>query len=171
MEDRIRDTGILEDWRDRLVHDEDEVPFEAELWFRSSEKRRDQAEYRLRDIIENLGGQVIQQCFIPDIAYHAILGRMPRTQVQAISADSEAYRSIQLLQCEDLMHARPTGQCAYPISDDGETVSLTDEELSQFIPPPKVPENPPLIALFDGMPLTGTSSARQPPEGRRSGRI
>ena len=34
VEDRVKETGILEDWRSRLEHEEDDVPFQAELWFR-----------------------------------------------------------------------------------------------------------------------------------------
>ena len=154
IEDRIRETGILEDWRERLELEQDEVPFEAELWFRRTVERREQAEYRLRDVIESLEGQIIRQCVIPDIAYHAILGRIPRAQVQSVVADPEAFHDIRLLQCEDLMHARPTGQCAAPVSDDDSTEPLTDDEISQVILPPEQTEGRPLIALFDGMPLT-----------------
>ena len=32
-EDRIRDTGLLEDWKDRIEHGQEVVPFEVELWF------------------------------------------------------------------------------------------------------------------------------------------
>ena len=42
IEDRIRETGLLEDWQDRLEHEEAEVPFEAELWF-PGEPRRPQS--------------------------------------------------------------------------------------------------------------------------------
>ena len=46
VEDRIRETGILEDWQDRLEHDESDVPFEAEFWFRRNAARQDQVESR-----------------------------------------------------------------------------------------------------------------------------
>ena len=155
VEDRVRETGILEDWGNRLDHDEDDVPFQAELWFRRSTDRRERAETRLRSIIESQEGQVIQQCVIPEVAYHAVLGCLPRAQVQAIARDPEAFRDIRLLQCEEMMHARPVGQCAVRIPEEGVTEPFTDDDLVQPSSQLEVSEPAPVIALFDGMPLTG----------------
>ena len=155
VEDRIRETGLLEDWRERLEHEHDYVPFEAEFWFRRSTTRREHAESVLGELIASGEGQILQRCVIPEIGYHAILGRMPRIQVQAIMDDPEAFRDIRLLQCEDLMHARPVGQCTAPETGDGETEPLTDEEITRLIPPSEPLEGSALIALFDGVPLTG----------------
>ena len=155
VKDRILETGILEDWRDRLEHDEDDVPFEAELWFRKNVERRRQAESQLRNIIETLEGEVIQQCTIPEIAYHAILGRLPCSQVQVILENPDAFRDIRLLQCEDIMHARPVGQCAVRVSHDDETEPLADDELVRLVPQPSLSDGAPVVALFDGMPLAG----------------
>ena len=58
LEDRIRETGVLEDWQDRLQSDQDVVPFEAELWFREDSTRRQQAESHLHSIIASLDGEV-----------------------------------------------------------------------------------------------------------------
>ena len=150
-EDRIRDTGILEDWEDRLQHGNQIVPFEVELWYRESSERRQQAESQLHSIIESLGGQVVQQCVIPDIAYHAILGKIPIAQVQEIVQQPEVRQNIRLLQCEDVMHLRPVGQCAIRVSEDtSETDSLEEEQQSGL------PQGEPLVALLDGLPLTDT---------------
>ncbi len=155
VEDRVRETGILEDWAERLYYNEDYVPFEAELWFRKGRARRERSEAQLRYVITSLEGQVVQQCMIPDIEYHALLGRLPRMHVQAIVDDADAFRGIRLLLCEDLMHARPVGQCAFRASRRGETEPLGDEELGRLIPEGDSPKGDPEIALFDGMPLTG----------------
>ncbi len=155
VEDRIRETGILEDWQDRLEHDESDVPFEAEFWFRRSATRRDQVESQMRDIIAAMEGELIERCVIPEIAYHAVLGRLPRTQVQAIIGAPEAFRDILLLQCEDVMHVRPVGQCAVRLPDEGQTESLSDEELAGLVPEQELADGAPVVALFDGMPLTG----------------
>ena len=154
VEDRIRETCLLEDWRDRLEHQEDEVPFEAELWFRKSPRRRKQSGDHLRQIIESMDGQIVQQCVIPNIAYHAILGRLPRRQVQEIVDDQNAYKKIKILRCEDLMHARPTGQCAFPIGFEGEMPPLADHELSDLASVPEPCKARPVVALFDGLPMT-----------------
>ena len=155
VEDRIRETGILEDWQDRLEHDESDVPFEAEFWFRRNAARRDQVESQMRDIIAAMEGELVESCVIPDIAYHAVLGRLPRSQVQAIIGAPEAFRDILLLQCEDIMHVRPVGQCAVRLPDEGQTEPLSDEELARLVPERELADGAPVVALFDGMPLTG----------------
>jgi len=156
LEDRVQETGILEDWNDRLRHEGSEsVPFEAELWFRQEHARRDQSESLLRDVIESSGGQVVQQCVVPEIAYHGVLGRMPRAAVQSIMADVQEYREIRLFKCEDIFRVRPVGQCTIRMSDDRETEPLTDEEVAELIPHAVQPEDNPFVALFDGLPMTG----------------
>ena len=149
-EDRMRETGVLEDWQDRLQSGEEDVPFEVELWFRADAKRREQAESNLRSIIASLDGEVIQQCVIPDVAYHAILGRIHRTQIQNIIDQPEALQDVILLKCEDVMHLRPVGQCVLRISEDTTETDTPYEE-----PRPELPQGDPIVALFDGMPLTG----------------
>ena len=153
--DRIRETGVLEDWRERLQSDQEVVPFEVELWFRTAERRREQTESQLRNIIASMDGQVIQQCVIHDIAYHAVLGRIHRKQIQNIIDQSEALQDFELLQCEDIMHLRPVGQCAIPITEDTVETDTLQEE-----PQPDPPQGDPVVALFDGMPLTGQPSTR-----------
>lgn len=155
IEDRIRETGILEDWRERLQHDEGAVPFEAEFWFRSSAERHGQAESHLHSMVDSLEGEVIQQCVIPDVAYHAILGRLPHARVQAIVADPDAFRGIRLLQCEDIMHVRSVGQCAIGVPYDDEAEPLTDDDPAGEVQRPNRSDSAPVVALFDGMPLTG----------------
>jgi hypothetical protein len=144
-QDRIRETGIFEDWQFRVEHGQQNVPFEAELWFRSNPARRRQAELYLDNLVEILGGEITQQCTIPEIAYHAILGHIPAGKVP----DIVSQREVQLLQCEDIMHLRPLGQCAVRVADDlAETESLGDADT------PGLPAGEPVIALFDGLPLT-----------------
>ena len=145
-EDRIRETGIVEDWQSRLQHGQQIVPFEVELWFRANIDHRQKAEFHLHSVIEALGGEVIQQCIIPEIAYHGILGRIPATRVPEILAQ----REVIFLQCEDIMHLRPIGQCAVRMP--GDTPETDYQRVGE---PPDLPQGDPLIALFDGLPLTG----------------
>ena len=156
VEDRIRETGVLEDWQERLQDDNvDEVPFEAELWFRDSQKRREQAESLLRDIIASHRGEVAAQCVITDIRYHAILGLLPRTEVQEIIDTPQERENIQWLRCDDIMHVRPVGQCAVGISAEQHQERLSDDELAQIVSAQESNDDEPVIAIFDGMPLTG----------------
>jgi hypothetical protein len=144
-QDRIRDTGVFEDWQFRAQHGQDVVPFEAELWFRGSAERRQQAEAYLRNVVGALGGEVVQKCVIPEIAYHGVLGRIPTNRVTEIVAQ----REVRLLQCEDIMHLRPVGQCAIRAPEDLAETEAMEEG------PPEHPQGEPLVALLDGLPLTG----------------
>ena len=144
-QDRVRDTGVFEDWQIRAQQGQNIIPFEAELWFRASAERRQQAEASLRSVVGALGGEVVQQCVIPEIAYHGILGRIPVDRVDGIVAQ----REVRLLQCEDIMHLRPVGQCAIRAPQDlSETEAMEEGQ-------PGPPEGEPLVALLDGLPLTG----------------
>lgn len=145
-QDRIRETGIVEDWQYRMKRGQQIVPFEAELWFRGDPNRRQQAESYLRSVIEGLGGEVVQQCILPEISYHGILGKIPENMVSEIIAQ----REVRLLQCEDIMHLRPVGQCAIR-APRGLSDTNTLEEGEQL----DIPQGEPIIGLFDGLPLTG----------------
>ena len=98
-----------------------DVPFEAELWFRKNAALRGQVESQIRDILVAMEGELIDRCVIPDIAYHAVLGRLPRAQVQTIIQTPDALGDIRLLQCEEIMHVRPVGQCAVRLPDEWQT--------------------------------------------------
>ena len=148
-EDRIRETGLLEDWRFRLLHDQTKVPFEAELWFRNSPDRRWQAEAELRRIVESLDGEIVQQCIISDISYHAVLGRLSCKHIQEMAEQPETYPDIELLHCEGIMHVRPVGQCAVHLPQ-----GLIDTQSVKDAPSDS-PTGSPILALLDGLPLTG----------------
>lgn len=144
-QDRIRDTGIIEDWEWRVEHGQEVVPFEAELWFRASSHRRQQAESYLREVVESLDGEIVSQCSVPEIFYHGILGRIPIDKVPDIIAQ----RDLRLLQCEDIMYLRPVGQCAIRTPEDLPEGESVEEEMRE------IPEGEPIVALFDGLPLAG----------------
>ena len=147
IEDRLRDTGIFEMWQLDIENDSRIVNFEAELWFRNDQAKRQQAEAHVRSIVENLGGEIIQQCVIQEIAYHAVLGRIPASR----APDIIGRREVSLLQCEGMMYLRPVGQCAAPTwSDDSSGTQVIGEA-----PPSQSPLAEPVVALFDGLPLAG----------------
>ena len=148
--DRIEETGIMKDWQERLQDGQDVIPFEVELWFREDAQRRGQAESHLRAILSEMDGEVVQQCVLPDIAYHAILGRARRTHIDDIVSRQEVFDRASLIQYDGIMHIRPVGQCTTGAFDDTtETDTLPDEPL------PEGPLGDPLVALFDGLPLAG----------------
>lgn len=152
-EDRIRETGILEDWQEREHAGQNVVPFEAELWFRNDNGRRSQAERYFRSVIESLDGKVETRCIVPEIRYHGILGSIPIKYVSEIVNRTD----IRLIQCEDIMFLRPVGQSAFPIPDDAETESIKIEENASE----KISSSePPVAALLDGLPLAGHNLLR-----------
>ena len=150
VEDRLRDTGVLEDWIERAAFGQEIVSFEAELWYRGSERRRRNAAEWLGELVAGLGGSVVSECVIEDIGYHAILGRIDFAQVDALLNEPEMRERVELFRCDDIMFLRPVGQCAAPTGEDAEETDAIEAPTS--IP---VSMGPPVVALLDGMPLTG----------------
>lgn len=144
VQDRIAETGVLDDWQFRVEHGQEMVPFEAELWFRHNPERRRQAEEMFRALVEEVGGDIAGQCVLEEIAYHGILGHIPAGAVQTMLEQ----REVRLLQCADVWYFRPVGQCAVPSHED-----LSEAQpLARSVPDsPRKPE--PLVALLDGLPL------------------
>lgn len=149
-EDRIRDTGLLKDWELRVRHGQKIVPFEVELWFRENPGRQQQAEAYLGNVIDSLGGEIVQQCVIPQIAYHGVLGRIPSGELSGLLSGLSGLRDFRLFQCEDIMHLRPVGQCAIRVPEDLSELDTTEEDRQTDFP-----RGGPVVALFDGYPLTG----------------
>lgn len=148
--DRLRETGIEDDWRERLQEGQEVIPFEVELWFRHDAQRRELDVSYLRSVLTGLEGEVIQQCVIPEIAYHAILGRVRRAHIEEIVGQTEVFERAKLLQYDGIMRFRPVGQCTTGPFDD-----VTETEKSTAKVTFGAPKGEPLVALFDGLPLIG----------------
>ena len=149
--DRIRETHVVENWKNRLEHEQDAIPFEIELWHRETGNRRDEAARFLRSQINLMGGTVLQQSVISDIAYHGILGRLPASEIQRIIDQLEDdVPDVRLLAVDHIMYVRPVGQCAIRIPDLAEPTQVVEAA------PTNTPQRDakPVAALFDGMPLT-----------------
>ena len=148
-EDRLRETGLLDDWRYRIAEGQDALPIEVELWFRKSSVSRTSTEMRVRRFIQSMGGQVKQNCVIAEINYHALLASLPANAITAIL--DGRFSDIELLRCDEVMYFRPTGQCMAPIFIDeepgkkNEIVTIKDD-IGEIAAEPTV-------ALLDGLPL------------------
>ncbi|MBE0471523.1 MAG: S8 family peptidase [Methyloprofundus sp.] len=151
-QDRLNNTGILEYWRERLEHEPDSpVRFEAELWFRTIESKRELALRNVTDLTLMLGGQVLSSCDIPEINYQSLLIELPANQVNSILNDS----NVALVRCDQVMLFRPLGQMSVdPLWNDAEedsnylaTEIVSDQETTQQT------LSPPRVALLDGLPL------------------
>jgi hypothetical protein len=148
-EDRLEETGLLEDWQARLAQGETTpVPFEAELWFAQDTERRQKDASSLQQLIEEQGGKVVTQTIMPDIAYHALLGELPMPVIQTI-INNVSRHTVKLFCCEQVMFFRPVGQCAVRIPEGEEVIDGRISPESTLPPSSKTP----VVALLDGLPL------------------
>ncbi|HIF9503414.1 TPA: S8 family peptidase, partial [Photobacterium damselae] len=157
-QDRLRNTGILEYWQERLEFEPDvPVRFEAELWFRTNESKRNTASENVSRLTRELGGQVLSTCCLPDIHYQSLLLELPAGQVDRILNQDD----VSLVRCDQVMLFRPLGQMSVePLWNDGESTSTVEEtEVSYDLTPAEF-EREPRVALFDGLPLANHSDLR-----------
>lgn len=147
--DRLIDTGLLENWEQRKVFGQTTVSFEAELWYRSSSPQRQQAADQIRRLIKDLDGEIVTECVIQDIAYHAMLGQIKMVHVEEFLNRPEVRPDLALFQCDDVMFFRPVGQCAIPTEYETDEIASTQLSISghRIV-------GAPVVALLDGMPLT-----------------
>lgn len=143
-EDRIAETHVVDYWRESLEFDGDApVPFEIELFYRENPEKRSVSRETVFNEIRQLGGSILQECVVNDIAYHALLVNLPRNQIENLVNN---YEEIELSQVDDVMFFRPTCQSAFISSSDTEILSV---EESQNLPA----TGSPVAAVLDGMPI------------------
>jgi len=141
VEDRITETGILKDWSYRLQYEQNIIPFEIELWFRKTAELRAEAEARVENLLEQFEGEIISRSSILEIAYHAILVKAPIQIFNNLTEQTD----IGFFKASDIMFLRPVGQCAVKKVQ-------SDEENTDVVPPVQQ-LTPPVVAVFDGLPL------------------
>lgn len=150
-QDRIKKTGILEDWQYRIqdceAYGSETVPFEIELWFRPTETSRNQAERSLKTLIEAEGGKITSRFVHTGIAYHALRGELPIECVKSVIDKGADH--LQLMRCDDVMFFRPLGQCGFSLPDDADDF-IAEESTSETEAPSS---SSPVVALFDGLAL------------------
>lgn len=149
LEDRLRDTGVEDYWRERVELGEELVRFEAELWYRQRREDQQRSEGMLRSSIEQLEGCMISSSIIPEIQYHGVLAELPIGQIRSILTRVD----IRLLTCDQVMFFHPMGQTVIP-HDKGERSVVEDATLGQEI---QMPRKRPVVALLDGLPMQNHS--------------
>ena len=70
VRDRLEETGVLDDWRDRLTWERESIPCEIELWYRTEDEQRSEAARAVRERVVELGGEVASEATVPAINYH-----------------------------------------------------------------------------------------------------
>jgi len=146
-EDRVRETGLREVWKETLdvVGDSPQnVMVEVELWYRRDADQRLEAESRVGQIVAESGGNVVDRSQIDTIGYHALLAQLPLQQVEAVLATGA--ESIQLLTADDVMFVSPFT----PMSVGPPT---SDPVRGTRLPAGARVDGLPRIALLDGLPF------------------
>lgn len=143
--DRFAETGIIDRWREQLEFDGDvPAPFEIELFYRNDYGKRVVAAQTIRETVNDLNGDILQECVIPEIAYHGFLVRLPRNVIEDLVNN---YDSIELSHVDDIMFFRPGSQSA--------NISLIDTEALDDVHHIEqvYSDGNTIAAILDGMPL------------------
>jgi len=146
VSDRLQETGIINDLRARIAQQEEHINFEIELWFRSTSAKRTEAKNRVLALVEEFEGELIKECTIEDISYHALLVRASVRVFDNLAEDT----SIELFKAYDVMYIRPVGQCAVEVLP-------IDEVEEMNAAPTATTLTAPIVALLDGLPLQNHS--------------
>ncbi|WP_237143207.1 S8 family peptidase [Sediminivirga luteola] len=148
-EDRIRETGLREQWQEKLDvvgQSVSTVMVEVELWYRRDATLRATAQGHVEQVISGSGGRVLDRSQIGEISYHALLAELPIQQVHSLLADGAA--SIRLLTTDEVMFVNPFT----PMS----VAPPTTEPVSEVrLPPGERTDGLPRVALLDGLPFPG----------------
>lgn len=124
------------------MNDDDNLVIEIELVFRSPEEQATQAEQAVVEAIGAAGGTLVSKCRVADIAYHALLARLPLSAVRQITERSEHGISGM----DAVMHVRPQS-IVLPDQAEDATQPSADRELT-----PATGE--PILAILDGVPVS-----------------
>ena len=149
--DRLSESDLNEALEVYQQRGDTTLPCELELWFRRDERKRAAAHNRIVALVAEQGGTIDYESVIPEINYHALAARLP---IQLIRQLVPAYTGdIALVECEQLQYMRAAGQMVATI---GETARMGRPRQT----PTAVPRGLPVIALLDGLPLTGHERLR-----------
>ncbi|MFD6548757.1 S8 family peptidase [Streptomyces sp. NPDC058398] len=143
--DRLRGTGVLEDFAARVEAGQESIPVEIELWYRNDPRRQRDAETRVRALIASTGGEFLNGGMISDIGYHGLLAHLPIQSIQSIL--DEQFNDVALIRAQEIAFFRPEAQSAVPLQ------VLAEEETSVTLPSAQPQAASPLVAVLDGLPL------------------
>ena len=143
--DRLLETGILDDWAERVAHGQEVIPCEIELWFRHSPRQRQETRDRVAGLVKNLEGRITNEVLIEEISYHALLAHLPIGAIRNLLANVE--RDAELVQSEQIQFFRASGQMTAVLEED----ERRQDDFAAVEASPTTGE--PVVALLDGLPL------------------
>ena len=129
--------------------DGDSIPLEIEIVFRPSADAAATNEANVVRAVATYGGTIVSRAKLDDIAYHALLARLPVAAVRMIIEREPA----SLAGVEQIMYIRP--QSVASDIDVGDAVPLAP------IQPTPAVVNDPILAVLDGVPMAGHPLLRQ----------
>jgi subtilase family protein len=143
VRDRLLETGVLDDWRERESLGQERIPVEIELWYRDDAARRVTAERRVRDLVAAAQGQVLSAATMDEIAHHSLIAELPIQAVRQVLAAPD----LDLVRCEQVQFFRAVGQAFVPMI-------LVDTSFDDgAVGGPAKTIHPPVAALLDGLPI------------------
>ncbi len=145
VKDRLDETGIIDDWNERISNAQQEIPFEVELWYSQNKEVSLQRQDMIRKILEGKGGRIVKISLITEISYHAILAMLPEKVINDILNNLDN-PDVKLIRYDQIMFFRPTGQSVVITPSDEITASFGQEQKI-------LPSKEPIVALLDGLPL------------------
>ena len=144
VQDRLQETGIIDDWQERSENDQELAPCEIELWYRQDQKQRRMAQNRVFELVQDLKGRVVSESDIEEISYHALLVHLPIVQIRPLLESIKS--DIELVRCEQIQFFRASGQMSASLAE-----GLQDQDEEDILG--EQPSGSPVVALFDGLPL------------------
>ncbi|CAN7166865.1 S8 family serine peptidase [Variovorax paradoxus] len=119
------------------------VRVEIDLWYRATVSQRDQARETLLQLLEEVGGQLLDLVTIEEIRYQGVLASLPPDAARRLLTLDDGNRLGGL---DEIMAIRPQSAFISPASGDGGPGGP--------IPVANVPSRPCVSAMLDGYPVT-----------------
>lgn len=138
--DRV-DEEVRAYWQDQVDFGEATSIFEVEAWHFASAAKNEATRVQIERLVRDQGGLVLSRALIPEIAYHGLLVQVPTTSISNILAGAVP----ELLLSDRIMFFRPKAQSICSGSEEPEPTAALPERAAS--------EQPPIVALLDGLPL------------------
>ncbi|MEH6461713.1 S8 family peptidase [Chitinimonas sp. JJ19] len=141
FEDRV--DPALARYVDSVLADEPDrdVLVEIDLWYRTERDRRDRSIETLKEMLEEVGGALLDLVDLEEIRYQGALVRVPAEVARSLVSGEDGIASL-----NDVMTIRPQSAYESPIE--------TDQSQIQGSPSLAAPSGPCLAAMLDGYPVT-----------------
>lgn len=99
---------------------EEHVTVDLDLWYRNDEERRDKSLETLNEMLEEVGGELLDQVDIPEIRYQGARIRVPGQTAQELVGGHG-----RLAEARDVMTIRPQSAFEFQIEGDGTPTETT----------------------------------------------